>query len=536
MEPTVNANDHASQTLTARVVPTFTADRPRLSTFWGTLTRYLSLPVLFLAGVATLNLWSLMHTPAPFVDEAWFADRALAQIQTGYGFGQLDAGLPNRLDGYEHVLMWFQPLIESIPIRLFGLSLFAVRSESLVFGIALLIVIYAIVRKLYDSRMAFITMAVAAFSSPFIFSSHMARPDILIALCGFGALALYLYDRSSGFTPKSVLSGLLIGLAIDIHPNIILFGPVMLGLFLLDFRLGMFRKGRFWGFAIGAAMGLAFYAAVHILPNPQTYAEINRLESSLAHTPTILIPDPEKWLWTIKGTFLLIDVLHWPLILGAIVLLWKRRSPSDKRLLVIFATLVGAFTVIVASRPAHYMILLAPPAWLLVGALINYLIKQPWKGTGWLYARTVLVVSLMLTSAIYAVAPMFKDPTNDWEATLEHVRQTVPAESMIIGQQNWWFARPEFPYMSWEQIVYYRRYAPGSTIEDAFRNLNPDYLIMDQITDGYLLKTMDVYDTEYFSSFVLKSEMEAFMQKHCRIVSSITTANFGNVRIYKIVW
>jgi 4-amino-4-deoxy-L-arabinose transferase-like glycosyltransferase len=493
-------------------------------------------PALVLTFIAVLNLLTLMRTPPPFWDEAWFASRAMAQVQTGFGFGTLDSGILSKYDGYWTVLSWLLAFIQSIPIRLFGPDLFYLRLESLIFGIAVLAVLYAIVKKLYNARAALLTIVVGALSLPFIYSSHLARPDIIIVLCGFGAVALYLYDRSSKLTFNSIFSGLLIGFALDIHPNISIFGPVMLGLYLLDYGWRTFRTGRFWGFALGVSAGLVFYITIHILPYPHTYVELNHILSSLAHTPPILMPDPQVWLWTLRDTFWLIGALQWPLILGAIVLLARRHTHSDKRLLIISLVLVGSFATIILNRPIHYAILIAPAVWMPIGVMLDYLLRQPWRRTPWVYARTVIVLSLLLTSMMYAVAPMRDNPAQDWQTTLDYVRQTLPPGSKAIGQQNWWFARPYDPYLSWEQLVYHRRYAPGSTLEDAFRDLNPQYLVMDRTTEAYLKDELNIFDTHYFSSYVLRSEMETFMESYCRLVSTVTTPAFGEVRIYKIEW
>ncbi len=434
------------------------------------------------------------------------------------------------------MLAWIQPWIESLPIRLFGLNLFAIRIESLIFGIALLGVIYAIVKRLYSARAALLTTAIGAFSIPFTFSSHLARPDIAVALCGFGAVALYLYDSPSGFTLKSVFSGLLIGLAIDIHLNVAIFGPVIVVLFFVDYGLKTLRLWRFWGFIAGVSVGLGFYIAIHILPYPQSYFAINNIESSLSHTPPILMADTNMWLWAVSSTFWLMGALLWPLIIASAFILLRRRTQADKRLLTISTTLIVTFTALILNKPNHYAILIAPAAWMLIGSLIDYLAQQPWQRTIFTYIRTVGVLSLISASVIFALAPMLNDPTQDWQTMLNYVSETIPAKSTTIGQQNWWFARPSDPYMSWEQLVYYRRYAPGSTLEDAFRNLKPQYLVADNTTRFYELDTLSKLDADYSSSFVLKSEMEAFMQHHCHLVSSISTRTFGDVSIYKIEW
>ena len=145
------------------------------------------------------------------------------------------------------------------------------RLASLFFGLVLLTAVYSIARRLYGHRAALIAMALLAISGPFVLSSHLGRHDIMVAAFGFGAVALYFTDGKSSLTLKSVLSGLAVGLALDIHLNALIFGPILLTLFLLDYGKKIFRTGRFWGFALGGSLGVLFFVVMHILPYPQTY-------------------------------------------------------------------------------------------------------------------------------------------------------------------------------------------------------------------------------------------------------------------------
>ena len=79
---------------------------------------------------------------------------------------------------------------------------------------------------------------------------------------------------------------------------------------------------------------------------------------------------------------------------------------------------------------------------------------------------------------VTGVQYLMTDPAARLRTDFSEVGAALPAGKSVLAQQTYWLARPEEPYISWEQLVYYRRYVQGSTLEDAFRALKPDYLIV----------------------------------------------------------
>jgi len=104
--------------------------------------------VILLVASAGLHLFTLMRTPGVFVDEAWNANRAWALIHTGRAFVSLDSGVFEHYDGYWTFFPWLGTWLQSLSLRAFGPTLFAVRMASLVFGLVLLVAIYAIATRL----------------------------------------------------------------------------------------------------------------------------------------------------------------------------------------------------------------------------------------------------------------------------------------------------------------------------------------------------------------------------------------------------
>jgi len=496
---------------------------------------------LVLAGVLVVvgafNLSYLMRTPAAFVDEGWNANRAWGLLQTGRAFGTLDSGVFERYDGYWTVFPWIGTAIHSAFLALFGPELIAVRLASLVFGLLLLVSVYTIGRCLYGARAGLLAVLLLSVSTAYLYSSHLGRHDIMVAAAGFGAIALFVTDGSRDFSARSMLSGLAAGLAVDIHPNAVLFIPAILALYIASYGLGTLRVKQFWGFAVGLGIaGLAFLA-LHIIPYPQSYFALLGLGQGSTRAPALLSLDPGFWVASLAATLNLLGWLWVPLIAVAYAVLLKRGSVADKRTLVLFTMLIVAYLVVIRSHRIFYAIILVPAAALLLAAFVDKLLSDGWRGSLPRYVRFVGVVGLLASSAVISlVQATFYDMRGDYNATLRDIRSAVPSGSTILGPQTYWFAMTGERYLSWEQIIYYRRATPGSSVEEALTALRPDYMIIDRFMEGAIIDTTTRAQADIPFLNIPAHELESFLSARGRLVSSIETEEFGNVRTYELDW
>lgn len=545
-----------------------------------------ALAVLF-AAVTGFHLVSLLRTPAPFVDEAWYAARAWALLHTGRAFGTLDAGVFDRFDGHWTFFPWLGTGFDAIAIHLLGVSLFSVRLVSLIFGLLLVVAIYVIGRHLGGPCVGLVAVGLMAFSRPFIPSSHLARQDIMVAALGFGAIALYLTERASSRPLRSLLAGLAVGLAFEIHPNAVVYGSGVATLMLLDYGRSLPRQGRFWAFAIGGLGGLALYATLHILPYPETYAALNRLAFAASHTPPLLSGDAGVWIQSLadlgdrftkdartplvalafvilarrqplsdRAVCVLLAVLTLALALlnrvplpvtvvaavsagllfGAAVALWRRRLVAESRGPAIFIGLVVAFLALLRNKLPYYDILLFPACDLLVAIALTRLPWNGWSRSVWGYGRTVLVLAPLMALILGSMLPMRNDPMDDYRVALERINEVVPLGKSIMGSQTYWFGRPDQRYFSWEQLVYYRRYAADSSLEDAVAALHPDFFIVDTHMEQFIREDTSWMTNYSQSLYVSKPELDDFLARHGHLVFTLQTTTFGRMRVYEIDW
>jgi len=498
--------------------------------------------VVVLALVSIFNFLTLLHPIEAHYDDAWYASRAWAVIHTGYAFGPLDQGVLSNFDGYWTYFWLAATWVDSLFVRVFGPTLLAVRLSSFVFGIALLCVVYSIASRLATPRVGLLAVVIGSFSLPFMYSSHVGRSDIMVATLGFGALALYLSQDTSAFSAKSVLTGLALGIAFDIHPTSVIYIPVIGALLLFDYKLTVLRAGRTWGFLLGLLCGFAYFAAVHILPYPQTYFAISHMQQGTdVTTPPITVLNPEVWIQSLSHVLSLLSLLNpltLELLIAAIAVLLYKPIAIVTRALLAFGVLVLSFAAIVPLKPVYYAILIAPFSWLLIATAAGKITQTivHWAAS----RRTAFLLTSLTVTALAGIlalnaVPMLPflldDSYPDYEAALQLIQKTVPPGTSAIGNQTFWFARPDQPYYAWEQFSYYRRYYPGSTVADAIQGLHVDYVVMDRLTDNFLTDDPTLL---YSNIAVPQAQLKSFLDEHTSLVAEGTNATYGHIRIYKV--
>jgi 4-amino-4-deoxy-L-arabinose transferase-like glycosyltransferase len=487
-----------------------------------------------LALVSIFNFLTLLHPIEAHYDDAWYASRAWAVIHTGYAFGPLDQGVLTNFDGYWTYFWLAATWVDSLFVRVFGPTLLAVRLSSFVFGIALLCVVYSIASRLATPRVGLLAVVIGSFSLPFMYSSHVGRSDIIVATLGFGALALYFSQGTAAFSAKSVFTGLALGIAFDIHPTSVIYIPVIGALLLFDYKLTVLRAGRTWGFLLGLLCGFAYFAAVHILPYPQTYFAISHMQQGTdVTTPPITVLNPEVWLRSLFYVLSLLGPLTLGLLVVAVGILLYKPTRTVTRILLAFGVLVLSFAAIVPLKPIYYAILIAPFSWLLIATAANKVTKSlvNWDVPRKAVLRITALSSILVLLTVPNLPFLLQNSYPDYEAALQLIQRTAPPGTSIIGNQTYWFARPDQPYYAWEQLAYYRRYYPDSTLADAIRGLHVDYVVMDGLTDNFLTNDPTLL---YSNIAVPQTQLRSFLDGHTSLVAEGTNATYGYIRIYKI--
>jgi hypothetical protein len=511
-------------------------DPGKLDAAWSLLKdRRLALLAL-LAIMLAIHLWSLTRYPVPDVDEAWLGGRAWSFIETRHAFGPLDQGVKERFEGHWTFFPWTPVFFQSLALRPFSEPvLLPLRVVSLAFGLMLLAAVYTIGNRLDGPRLGRLGVLLTSVSLPFLYSAHLARHDIITAAFGFTAIALYLNNRPPRIW-VSLVCGLCAGLAFEVHAHGAIYVPAILALQFHDLRWSILRRHQFWSFLIGTGLGLAIYALLHIVRYPRSYSEFYQIVYTITHSPPILTLDPRVILDSVLDTFPTVayHVLI-PFIAWSVVALARRHGEADRKLLVLNVALFVAVAALIRNKWFYYAILSSPAIDLLIAAWLLKEMEQPWRGRLRDFARRSLVLGTCATAIIVNLSVLRTDSRGAYQEARRTVSQAIQPGESVMGSQTYWFGLHDHVYYSWENLVYYQRYAPGSTLEDAFRELQPDILIIDRHFDRA------IHDDPGGSLYsrhlrVPRSELEALLSRRAALVTVFDVDLYGPIRIYRFRW
>jgi 4-amino-4-deoxy-L-arabinose transferase-like glycosyltransferase len=483
--------------------------------------------------IVVFNANTLLSYPPPNGDDAWMASRAFKITRSGSSFGQLDSGVLDRYEGYENFNPWLSSAIQSLGIRLFGEpSLLAIRFTSLALGIGLLVAIYWIGIALDGKQLGLLGVAFTAFSWSFLISAHRGRPDIIAAAFGYAGIALFLNNRSSKFW-LSMLVGIFVSLAFEIHAHAAIYSITIFTLFLAQYGLRFFKKIDFWGYALGLVIGIVFFLAIHVFPNPQTYLKLTQIVFGLTHLPPILTLNPSIIWDGLSDTGVMVLFIYPQIFLGLwAIYIFRRGYPKYlNTLLIISGILLISFALLVRTKFLYYYAIHFSPALsLLVAAFFNEFLKSPTKSKIQSRIRQIIVAAICLLPVL-PLFIYFQD--NSYNEIQSSVSEAIRSEDSILGNQLYWFGLQDHQYYSWENLVFYRRDNPGSNLEDAFLSLRPDIFIMDSQVRNFTFE--DEFEVNYLQQFrVPKSELDSFLNQNAELETVIGISEGNPVEIYRI--
>lgn len=390
-----------------------------------------------------------------------------------------------------------QGLSTAISFRLFGFGLFQGRIVSLVWGGLLLWATFLAGRRLYGPVGAAIAVLLLAVSEPFLVSSHMVRPDIVVAALVMAALYSALRGLQQGGWIWHPAAGLLLGLGFDVHPNTVAFVPMVGLCYLLRYGRRAIRSREGWLFVGGLVLGAMYYAGVRIVPDPRQYAESFGYWVGVDKRPPIVAGglwaavQAELGRWgQYFGQNRLAELAL--LAIGAAAAAWRTVRDRDSHPLWRMDPLLGGllvalaiFTVLVSSKTEFYLILFFPMLVLLAAAAIAQVGST--LGGSRLVASGLLVVLAVSAMGfednsedVVEAASDVRD--HDYGALSAQLQERIPPGSKVVAPPTYWIGLADPPYYVdfvdfsvWERV----RRERNVSWPDFLRDIDPEYVILD---------------------------------------------------------
>jgi 4-amino-4-deoxy-L-arabinose transferase-like glycosyltransferase len=432
---------------------------------------------------------------------------------------------------YEHDPLYkggLQGLTVGISFRIGGLGVFQGRIVSLIWGGVLLWLTFLAGRRLYGPAAAYMAVLFLAVSQPWLVSSHIIRPDIVVASLVMAGLYCALRGLQDGAQPWHLMAGLCLGLSFDVHPNSLAFMPLVGFCYLARFGWRGFLTREAWLYVAGIAIGAVYYAAVRIAPDPQHFLEAFQYWIGVDKRPPALATrggspfaaEFGRWTTYLNHRWIEAVLLGLGFVFGGTRMIRQRRlDPIVGGLL---ASLV-VFIVLVSSKTEFYMILFFPWLILLVAAAIAD-VGSRLNGARALAA----VLAVIMAIGVMGFEDNFRDMVEastdvnerDYSVLTNQIQAVIPAGSRVVGPPVFWIGLSQSPYyLDYVDFFVWDRTRRERNISWAqfLAEVNPDYVLLDSKTKSEVL-----------------ASMPRFMDDNADLVASWRHVNYTRIEVWKM--
>ncbi len=193
-------------------------------------------------------------------NEAWFASPAVTLLHNGYLGTTILESKGTWMEGLDRRTYWLPPvhlLVQAAWYRVVGFSLGALRSLSIVAGVAVLLAWCAIVVRLTGDRsLALLAMGITLLDPRFLTFGVLGRADMLCAAFGSAGLAAYLALRERSLPAALIAGHALAAAACLTHPCGVLYAVGLIVMMAYCDR-SRIAPALLWRVALPYAVGLA---------------------------------------------------------------------------------------------------------------------------------------------------------------------------------------------------------------------------------------------------------------------------------------
>jgi len=477
-----------------------------------------------------------------FIDEPWTSNVAWNWLRTGAAIDSLHVSVTD--PGARGVQLPQVGFLATLPavvsFRLFGLGLFQARLASWVLGGVLLLATFSAGYRLYGAPTAAIGLLFLALSSEFTRAVHTARPDVMLAAAIMIACSLALAPPRAPRRWQPFAAGLVLGLALDVHPNAIMFAPAIGAIY---FQLGAPKdqlRRILVEYALGWLLGLGYYAVVHVLPDPRGFLVLTRVQSLTTHLPPLgersLLGLVKSAVHEVGRYHFSEDGLGFALIGSSIIFLVARRSPADRKIITTTALAFLAFVLLVGNKHDVYAILFYPFLVLMAAQTLVALIGPGERHNS---SRAFAVALLILTLVSRTISYRRQTASRygyDYYAVTDRIKTVLPPHARIMGLPNWWLGLTEYDYVSSLDLTYYHYYH-GYSLVQGLQADRPDYMLVDSGWRGLLVDEGYFPPGPGFAIYRLpRMEFETFLAQRGKKVLEFSSQWHGTFEVYAIHW
>ena len=321
-------------------------------------------------------------------------------------------------------------LVSNIWMNLWDRNIFAARSFSLIGGLALLAVVFAMARELQDIQAGLIAVFLTLTNLLWLAVSHVARPEMWFSVAIWLAFLLSLIARRRESVWLAALSGIVIVLSADIHSA----GPlicVLLGIWWLsDWKRVWPERRILAGFIIGGVLGTVFYVGYHVLPDPAAYW--HAIQGQVSGQGGGQLTPLQAMIERHKSYYQANRIEFVGLIVGSLAAMV--RLPRVRRT-GLFATLLIVAYALLQSDPNIYYPMIWFTGIIILAACAVRLVRWQWQ-----IPIVVIILSSFGLNALLIRAHMIEDWNGQELTAIHQVVERIPEHGIVLANPLFYFA------------------------------------------------------------------------------------------------
>jgi len=422
-------------------------------------------------------------------DESWRMNVAMELLKSGRPVASMFVDTPIGKD-VQITTPWIYNGLLSLFFYLFGISIWSGRFLSFICGILVILITYKFGKEIDDSKVGLLSSLLLVSSIIFSWHSREMRQEMMLMI--FITLGIYLFYMAwKRESPRFLfLSGFVMAISVEVHPNSVIFAISLLIIYLIFYRRhilsrtsiiflsGLFVSFIIWIFANYLPFSAASFATVHkeYLPPIITFDLYTLFKKALFNTAFTFKMKFLRWLaFKYNSSFLAgLAYLCISMILVALIFGRKRKELGLLLLFIVFPLFIKEFTT--GSWNWFHNSVFLPICVLMTGVSISSLSELS-SGRG---NKGAIIVVLTMMVVIPGVWDIVKNNIHmqryDYDALMSKVSSHIPDGSTVLGAAIYYpaFINRDVRFIGY---LFLQNRCPDFTEE--MQRLDVDYIIMD---------------------------------------------------------
>ena len=504
-----------------------------------------------------INLFFLTHFPFIHSDEAWLSGLSRQIMETG-NLASTESFF-DLLPRFPHAVKIFFHLLQIIFISIFNYKIFAFRLISLLAGSLSLYFFYKISFLITQSKLLSLgALIILAVDIHFIYSSHLARQEIILILIMLTAFYYFLKNveqyntylsnlsfHSENSALKDIILALILGTAIGFHPNAFIIALPLIIIYSWNLFFNKnFTLKNYLSFGVTLALIALIFIYLSFQFDPNFISSYSSYGAGLGVLDSFLVKLEnlqvfyQKLFYRVSGTYYIPPIKFQLLFFAAVTLIsllkliFKKEKISLYLLMSLLAVNLGYF--IIGRYNQTSIIFIFPLCYLL---FINLIKKINLKQAGTLII--ILAVILSVNSGIAVI----KDSHYNYQDYLQQIAEVVPRDARVLANLNADYYFENASLFDYRNLAYLEE--NNLSFSDYIAKNKIEYIIYPEEMD-VIYNSRPSWNILYGNLYPYYSEMQQFLNQRTKLIKSFSNSTYAmrivrkidqkdwSVKIYKV--